>query len=155
MRFTEFLSAMVIVVVSLYIFFVAMPTSMLYTYHSIKPTKLVYTVGETLNMVSSITANYDSLSIEWNDELRCVKGKDRRIAASKTEGQLFLNDGKEGKTVWLWGKIPENTPLDVPCYIRSIQTVKFILGISKRAVYESDTFTVSEFDYTRQQQKEG
>ena len=138
---------------------------MLYKYNNIKPTKLVYTKGEPLTLVSSINSYYENLQITWIDELRCVSENDNRdagvlggehtllIATKEFNGSLFYKGGEENKTVWTWGDVPENTPLDVPCYIRSVQTVDFILGTTFKVVYESDPFTVSEFDYTKQQQQ--
>ena len=155
MKATEFLSGLIIAVAFLVLSASSIPTTYWYKYLSIKPTKEVYTVGEPLKFISTVE-NYTSgdYSIEWHDELRCVvKNEDTLIGKVTSTGSLFYNNRLPNKTVWSWGSVPKNTPLDVPCYIRSIQTIEVLFGINRKTTYESSFFKISEFDYTRQQQK--
>lgn len=155
MKATEFLAGALLSVGLLYVLSNLIPTKHWYEYLSIKPTKEVYIVGEPLKLISTvINKKNKNLEIEWHDELRCISnGQDLLIDSSVSKGSLFENKGLPNKTVWKWGIVPKDIPMDVPCYIRSLQTIKVLFNIERKELYESSYFKVSEFDYTKQQQK--
>lgn len=129
------------------------PTTLWYEYKSIEPAKPVFTPGEDLRMISNVVVNNDGLRILWNDELRCVDGNvDGVIKTVPFPGALKGNGSSVARIPWTWGKVPENTPKDVPCYIRSVQTLTLWFGIERTTVVYGQTFTISDFDYTKQQQ---
>ena len=129
------------------------PTSWWYEYKSIQPTKPVWTVGEKLKLVSNIVVYTSGLKIVWDDQLRCiVDGSDEVVKTETFPGALKGDQGRLSKIAWIWGVVPEGAPKDVPCYIRSIQTLTLWFGIERTTVVYGETFTISDFDYTKQQQ---
>ena len=132
------------------------PTSLWYEYESIQPTKPVWVPGEKLQMVSNIVVHTPGLKITWDDQLRCiVDGRDDVIKTVTFPGALKGDKGAVSKIAWTWGAVPDNAPKDVPCYIRSIQTLTLWFGVERTTVVNGETFTISDFDYTKQQQQSG
>lgn len=129
------------------------PTSWWYEYRLIEPKKPVYEVGEPLSMVSDIIVYVPGTEIEFRDQLRCLTGDgDKVVAVGVFPTALKGPENKWRKVPWVWGKVPEGAPKDVPCYIRSVQKLTVLFGIERITEYQSKTFEIVDFDYTKQQQ---
>ena len=140
--------AFIMFVASIYV----VPVTWWYEYKSIAPVKPVWTVGEPLKLVSTIRVSRPGTAILFKDQLRCVTSRGDEVIDTKSSPTALKGPAHEWrKTPWVWGVIPTATPKDVPCYIRSVQTLKTLFGIERVVEYVSETFTVSDFDYTKQQ----
>ena len=127
------------------------PSSWWYEYKSIVPLKPVFVAGEKLQLVSTIIVHQPRTPITFHDQLRCITNMGDRVVHSVDFPTALKSSAGDWKRVpWAWGVIPAETPKEVPCYIRSVQTIKTIFGIERVTVYTSETFTVSDFDYTKQ-----
>ena len=119
------------------------PTAWWYEYKSIVPAKPEYQIGEKLRMVSNIIVHTNGLRIVWDDQLRCLtENGDRVVKTTTFPGALKGTIGELTRTPWAWGDVPEETPQDVPCYIRSIQTLTLWFGIKRTTVVYGETFRV-------------
>jgi len=151
MRLSEFLLGTIVAVGFFFISLNFVPTIWWYEYKSIVATKPVWTIGENLKLVSTIEVQQPGTAILYEDEFRCIADLGDETIQTNTFSTALQSSGVGfHKVPWFWGKVPASTPLGVPCYIRSVQTMTTIFGIERVTVYESEQFTVSEFDYTRQ-----
>jgi len=152
MRLVELVSGALIAFGLAVLAFHLAPASWWYEYKSIVPIKPVFVVGEPLKLVSTLRVQQAGAGIVFKDQLRCITDAgDEVVAASTFPTALREPEGPWRKTPWTWGNIPESVPRDVPCYIRSVQTLSVLFGIQKTTEVDSETFTISDFDYTKQQ----
>jgi len=127
------------------------PVNWIIDYESIVATKPVWKRGESLKMISTMRISYGDIPLEFNDQLRCIGDEDEIVAVGVFETATKSSEGETIKTPWTWGVIPESTPEDVPCYIRSSQTLTMPFGVKRTRTVNSETFVVSDFDYTQKQ----
>ena len=152
MRLLEFLAGSIFCFILFYVSLYAFPIDRWYEYKSITPVKPVWSIGEPLRLISTIRVNQAGTSIEFRDQLRCVTASGDSVIAIKVFPTALK--GPEGvwrKTPWVWGVVPNGAPKDVPCYIRSVQKITTLFGVKRITEYTSATFTISDFDYTKQQ----
>jgi hypothetical protein len=133
--------AFIIFVSALYI----APTTWWYEYRSIAPVASVLAIGEPLKLVSTIRVTRAGRAIVFKDQLRCVTDSGDAVIETKVFPTALKGPVDTWKkTPWIWGKIPEETPKGIPCYIRSIQTLTTVFGIERVTEYISETFIVSD-----------
>jgi len=123
------------------------PREAYFEYNSVSSEKSIYSLWETLRMVSDRSMRKD-ISIWWEDKLYCEIGDDWfRLISTKLRNSKSptLWEDIEGRRPYEW-QLPQNpiwTYIWWKCYIRSVVSI-FDEWIQKKQILRSNEFTIWE-----------
>lgn len=140
-RILELAAALFVTAAGMWGFYTWAPISTWFVYKAIEPV-IPVKAGEPIFFRSRILGNYE-VAVTWVDVLHCRHAglnEFKQVHRLETEGRIRVQFPDTGP-IWKYGVIPEVKSGD-SCFLRSLITAHFPLGVDRQQVVNSVVFPV-------------